>query len=65
VKRRRGRYWAVASLPGCWRVVGAGTPDLDRDELVAGAVVVAEAIRYALADDIIGFPGRELGDVGV
>src|SRR5689334_17970128 len=43
----------------------AGIPNLDRDELVTGPVVVSQAARNALADDIARFPGREPGDVGV
>jgi hypothetical protein len=31
---------------------------------MSGAVVVAEAARHALADDIVGFAGREPSDVG-
>jgi hypothetical protein len=33
------------------------------DELAVGAVPVAKAVRYALAEDIVGRAGREAGDV--
>lgn len=47
------------------REAGACVPDLDGHELMGGAVVVSKAAGHALADDIIGLPGWEPGDVGV
>lgn len=42
---------------------GAGIPDLDRDQRVGGAVVVAESARNALTDDVVGLAGGEPGNV--
>lgn len=42
-----------------------GVPDLYRDKLVAGAVVVTEATGDSLADDIVRLAGRKPGYVGI
>jgi hypothetical protein len=56
---RRQRFEDARGQPG------ARIPDLDRDKLVAGGIVVSEATRHPLADDVVGLAGREPGDVGV
>jgi len=42
---------------------GARVPDLDRNECMTRAVVISKPPWDALADDIVGLPGREPGDV--
>jgi hypothetical protein len=56
------RIWQ--RLQDARRKAGARVPDLDCDQAVGSAIVIAKAPGNALADDIVGLPGREPGDIG-
>jgi hypothetical protein len=56
----------------CWqrvehrlREAAAGVPDLERDDLVGGCVVIDQAPTDLFADDVLGMTGGEPSDVGV
>lgn len=57
--------WRWQRFEDARRQTRARVPDLDCDERVAGAVVVAETARHALADDVVRLAGWKPGDVGV